>query len=443
MKRSFLFVALFCMAELFVFSNPTFSSDWDIRKPVDTPDYHYVIGISEPCITEKQAVSGAWYNLLASFASSISTFVTVNTDETIFEEGFESEVLDTYTITLSHSNWKSQVPLYGIQQLEKKIEKDSDGMYVVKILGCMSSSDYEKSRIAVFDEETCSNAYLFFQEKLAEDFLQKSESTYTKWVRLNCAILEFTVNSESERFASLTEKFLSKLYRNAVFYRCSFEGFSSIMIYNHPDYFETTLRALENTGCFNFEQNGSVIKVSNKKENSYSDFLSFCNNMKDSKKISVFGSESFCLPSGMTFTNSENRSVQKFSDFAQKKFGMSVQKSSLTFATFEEMKEYVTEHKKDFPSRYFAFCTSETNYEEFGNKAWVNASVSFMLFDLESGEEWASAEASSMPMSAVITAVTDEQVKAKSRIAIDNACNPDKNPENILVIMQEIFNQLP
>lgn len=424
-------------------NHPEFSSDWDVRKPANNSDYHFAVGISEPCLTEKLAVSKAWYNLLSSFASSISTYVTVNTDETVYEEGFEGDVLDSYTMTFSHSTWKSEVPLYGVQQLEKKIEKDSDGLYVVKILGCISAGDYEKSHIAVLDEETSAFAYSYFQDKTASGFISKTDSTYTKWIKKNCVVLEFAEKSDGEKFAALAEAFLSKLYRNVLLYRCSFGGFPSVIIYNHPDYYDTTISAFEKTACFNIERNGSITRFSSKPKSSYSDFSTYCAEMKDSKKLSVFGTETFYLPSGASFINPDCRITTRFSDLSQKQFGFSVQKSSQKFDSFEQMKDYAQSHKKDFSSRYFAFCTAETSAETMGKKAWVNAAVSFILFDLETGEEWASGTAESMPMSAVVPFPSDEQVKAKSRTAIDNACNPDKNPESLIVIMQEAFSQLP
>ena len=166
-------------------------------------------------------------------------------------------------------------------------------------------------------------------------------------------------------------------------------------------------------------------------------------NMKDSKRIAVFGSEIFLLPSGDFYKNMECRSVTKFKDLAQKNFGLSAVSSRLDFESYDDMRDYVENHPDEFPARYFVFCTCETQAEEFGRRAWVNATVSFVLFDFETGKEYTSGLAESMQMSATIMALTDEQVKLKSKTAIDNACNPDKNPESILVVMEEIFNQIP
>ena len=47
-----------------MFSQPSFSSDWDRKRPVDNEMYSFNMRISEPCGTESEASAKAWNNLL-------------------------------------------------------------------------------------------------------------------------------------------------------------------------------------------------------------------------------------------------------------------------------------------------------------------------------------------------------------------------------------------
>lgn len=437
-----LLILLFCFFKFLVFAQSRIPSNWDTKNPVDTEEYCYAVGFSEPCDSERQASSQAWRQILSYFANSISTFVTVNTDTFVTSEGYESDVLDAYTLSIEHSSWKSEVPLFGVKIIDKKIEKSSEGI-VIKLLGCMSRKDFEKSRIAVQNEETAELAYTFYKSKNIPDFSYKNDETYTKWLKSKCAIFEFSDKLNNEQTSAAFEKFLTKLYRNISIYKCIFDNHSTFVVYNHNDYLNKIISALQKTDCFLIEHDGNSVILSWKNKTSLSDFISYCENMKDSRMIALFGVETFYLPSGAIFKNTENRTVIKFKDILQKNYKLNTENTSLSFESYDDMKTYVKNHKKDFYARYYIFCTTETQCEEFDRKSWVNANISFVLLDIETGEEYSSEVASSMPMSAVITLLSDEQVKIKSKIAIDNACNPDKNPESILLIIQDIFNQLP
>lgn len=75
-----LLILLFCFFKFLVFAQSRIPSNWDTKNPVDTEEYCYAVGFSEPCDSERQASSQAWRQILSYFANSISTFVTVNTD---------------------------------------------------------------------------------------------------------------------------------------------------------------------------------------------------------------------------------------------------------------------------------------------------------------------------------------------------------------------------
>ncbi|MBR6193274.1 MAG: hypothetical protein IKQ66_03835 [Treponema sp.] len=369
--------------------------------------------------------------------------MTGETTETSTASGLESKKLDENVVSVSRTTWKTDVPLYGVKELDRKIERKSNGRVVVKILGYMTDADYRKSMIAVQNEETAELAYLHFKSKKISGFPKKIDGTYAMWLKSNCAVFEIADEADGEKYAATLISFLDKLFRNILFYRCSYDGFSSIAVYNQNDYLNEIVSSLQKPGCFRIERDGGTVRLYWKNADSYQSFIDYMKNMKDSKRIAVFGSEIFLLPSGDFYKNMECRSVSKFTDLAQKNFGLSVVSSRLDFESYDDMKSYVEDNVDEFSARYFVFCTCETQAEEFGRRAWVNATVSFVLFDFETGKEYTSGLAESMQMSATIMALSDEQVKLKSKTAIDNACNPDKNPESILVVMEEIFNQIP
>ena len=238
-----LLILLFCFFQFLVFAQSGIPSNWDTKNPVDTEEYCYAVGFSEPCDSESQASLQAWRQILSYFANSISTFVTVNTDTFVTEEGYESDVLDAYTLSIEHSSWKSEVPLFGVKILDKKIEKSSEGI-IIKLLGCMSRQDFEKSRIAVQNEETSELAYTFYKSKNIPDFLYKNDETYTKWLKSKCAIFEFSDKLNNEQTFVAFEKFLTKLYRNISIYKCIFDNHSTFIVYNHNDYLNKIISAL-------------------------------------------------------------------------------------------------------------------------------------------------------------------------------------------------------
>lgn len=416
-KKVFL-IAFLAFLTVTLFAESKNSDNWDNKKPLDDSSGHFAVGISEPCNSEKEAHSQAWRFVLSYFANSISTSVSINIDSYTTEEGFEGSALDAYSLTIEHSTWKSDVPLYGVTILDKKIERDSDGKIIVKLLGFISVENFEKSKTAVQDEETSALVYSYFKEHSEQSDFPETNSKYTQWVKKNCAVFEISDETDGEAFVRWLEVYFSKLFRNIKIYRCSFDALPSIIVYNHPDYLSLCLSSLESIGIFNIERKGSTALISGKSKKSLASFSDYCSSIKDSKKITVFG---------------DNQTViTKFKNFAQKNFSFSAVSTTLSFTSFDDMKEYVKNHKKDLPSRYFAFCCSETSEESWGSKSWVNATVWFELYDLETDKNLSSKEAVSMPMSA-----------AQPKAAIENACNPDKNPESLLLVMQELFNNLP
>ncbi len=162
----------------------------------------------------------------------------------------------------------------------------------------------------------------------------------------------------------------------------------------------------------------------------------------NSKKTAIFGTETFYLPSGDVFESTENRTVKKFRELIQKNFGFTCVDIPGEFESYTDLKDYAETEKENIPVRYVVFCTTETEPETLGKKTWINARISFTMLDLWTGKEYISDEATSIPMSASMTTATDNQAKTKSRTAIDNACDPNKNPESLLFVMQKVINEI-
>ncbi|MBO4508981.1 MAG: hypothetical protein J5747_10150 [Spirochaetaceae bacterium] len=442
LRRSLVIIIIFCISSFFVSAQPSYPLDWDLKKPLDNDAYCFAVGLSEPCSSEAEAYNQAWRSVLSYFAKSISSYVTLNTQRFLREEGFESDILDTYSLTITHSTWKSEVLISGVKVIAKKVEKERDGKTVVRILGYMTVEDFKKAKIAVQDEETSVLAYSYFEKNVKSDFYGDIETTYTQWIKKNCALFEITDKKEAEKWARQLEDCIKKVYKNVVLYRCDFDECPCVIVYNSSDYLGSIISLLEKAECICVKRLGSTCILSGRDSEALTKFVSYCSRLKDSNKIAVFGVEFYNLPSGEIFENSESRAVVKFRELAQKNFSLIPVSFSQEFESYDDLKTYADENTDDFSARYLVFCTSETEPESYGKKAWVNAYVSFILLDLVTMEEYQSEMAVSMPMSATVTVMSDSQVKAKSRNAIDNACNPDKNPESLFVVMQAVFDGL-
>ncbi|MBR4372993.1 MAG: hypothetical protein IKP49_01345 [Treponema sp.] len=441
MKKFVILIVFFCFV-FSVFALPTIPKGWSAdHPPKDGGGYRYAVGLSVFCETEKEALENAWQAVFSYFASSISTLYEGNVKGQSYEEGLESGIFDTYSVTVSKESWRSTVQLYGVTKLDSKIESENGRCRAI-ILACISDSDYARSKQAVEDEETCALAFAFFETK--EKLLPQGK-TYLQWCRQNYIAIQISVSNQGERWNSLMQRYLKKLYRNASLYPCNLEGLSTVLLpARYAKSVKNSLSALE---CFTVQTKGSSVIVSPHGNDLLNVFAHSVDIVKDSHRIAVFGKEEYALPSGELYVNTDSRAVRNFKKLAEQHFSLSVVSVSESFDFYEDMKSWADNNKKNLSARYFVFCSCETTFSDRDRimhlKPMVDATLSFLLYDIETGEEYSSDEAVSMPGCAVLTAITDTQVIAKSRVAVDNICDLDKNPEGLLSIMTRVFEKLP
>lgn len=444
MKKTLFTILL--MLPFLAFAQPKVPKGWDENtKPADSELWRYSVRTSDPFYSKDDALDDAFSKVIAYFAKSISTNYEGEVERESIEEGFESDVLDDYTITISYSNFKTKVSLSGVRILDTKIGTDSSGKYVATVLGCISEKDFQKAKVAVMDEETFALAAQYFMQKNPSACPKNNFDTYSGYVKSFSVILSIDCDKkEIGKWSGAMQKYLEKLYRNIIFYSGSIDSKESFIVLNNPDYSISIKSALDATGLFTVTQNGATINVKPSEKNSLKKFESYIGEMKDSKKIAVFGMEEWLLPSGdvQQNVNSRSRLVQGFKTLAQKEFSLSVASIQGNFEYYSDMKDYAESHRDVIPARYLVFVNAETKSEKSRYGKWVYAVGSFILYDIETGMEYTSSECMSVPMCATIESISDVEVKSASRTAVDNLLNEDKNPESFKVIMQEVFDSL-
>ena len=436
-----------CKAFLFLiisvgtlFAAPDIPSNWQNKKPLDTSEYVFQIGMSEPCTSERTAREQAFGDAMRHFADSISAVFTGRTTSFNAESGYESEVQDGWSLTIESSEWKSSVLLRGATQLDERTERQSDGSVIVRVLVYMSRSDYERAKIAVQDEESAALAYLYFRKQA--DLPPIETDTYYQWLRTHCMIIQNESKQNDRLWAETFDTYLKKLLRNVKTYRCPMGGIESLIVLNEPECASVVYQSLNGIDGLSVTRSGSLFSVSATVQPSA--LANAAKQLRNPNQIVVFGREIFHLPSGDEYVNTENRVVQGFIKLSQKRFGYSASVGRGSFDSENEMIDYIRNHKSEYTARYAVFCLSETFYEDpsyYISESQVYGNAYFTIYDIETDSYRTSETAESMPGAFALQRVNDEQMKNKSRLVLDNISNADKNQEGLVMIMQKVFEE--
>jgi hypothetical protein len=356
------------------------------------------VGVSTPCDTEQAALKSAWNNAVQSFASSIATRFKGQTDISVSESGYDSEVADAFTLRVETASFSTQVQLTGVREAAHKVDRQADGGYMARVLAHMSAEDYQKAMRYIENEEASFLAYRFFQQKnpelprLASGEKPAGYPDYYSWLRGDCVILSV---KGGQNWAAQLEAFVKKLYRQSLVFACVIDALPSRVVYGAPKYSAGLYTALGSLGMIDItrQESGFVLTPG---AGGIEAFRKAVADMKDASKIFVTGIEIIQSGKGRV-VNTGNLVINQFKTLASRRFGMSAVNYELParFTQGDSVDEdgiiaYIKSNLAAFPARYAAIVYAETALEpampEYNIGARTGSSCNFTLYDVASGE---------------------------------------------------------
>ncbi|MDR1586437.1 MAG: hypothetical protein LBS57_03150 [Treponema sp.] len=451
MKKSLFVCALFAMAVNFA-SAQQIPPNWDATPPRDTAEYKYCVGISTPQATEQEAVKNAWNDALRNFSSSIGTQVQSTSDISVESAGYSSGVEDAYTVYVESSSFSTQVKLTGVRELARKAERQGSA-YIVKLLTVMSMEDFNRARQYVDNEEAAFLAYRSFAQKapgLADPRSAGGYEDYYTWLRNACVTLAFTGKENQGAWLEQLERFIKKLYRNALVFPAVIDGNGSRIIYDSARYYAGVLRALQNFGLLTINRENSVLALAPVKPSALADFRAAVNAMKDSSIIFVTGVEVINTGAGQQ-VNAGNLVVNQFKALVSRNFNMRAVNyalpAELTAGPSLDEAAIIARIQKDaaFPARYAAICHAETGFDpglaEYKIPPMVTAQARFTVYDVLTGETVNSSTVDTKGFVFSPANTGEQGVIAESRRALQFLYDP-KNKPGLEGIMREALGGL-
>jgi hypothetical protein len=452
MKKLLFLCTVFTLAVNFA-SAQQVPPNWDTNPPRDTAGIKYNVGVSLPAATEQEAFKGAWQNVLQNFASSITTRVESLTDISVQEEGYDSDIVDAYTVYVETSSFSTQVPLSGVREVARKIETRG-GAYTARILGAMSDADYQKALRYIENEEAAFLAYRFFEQK-AKGLTRLSGNKpagyadFNSWLRDNCVTISFAGTGQAEYLAQ-TEIFCKKLYRDTLIFAETIDGNPARIIYDSPKYYDGIVRALQDFGVFTMQKENSALVLTPEGQSSLAAYRAAVADMKDGSKVFVTGIEVIQTENGDVL-NSANLVMNQFITTAARQFGLSAVRYNLpaqytgtTFLDEAAIIAHITGNIKTFPARYAAIVSAGTRLSPgvaaYNVPSNITASVRFTLYDVLTGETRNSAEADTRGFVFSPANLQQQTVITESRRALQFLYDP-KNRPGLAGIMAEVLGE--
>jgi hypothetical protein len=256
-KNILIFIFLFTLITTTSFAQ--FPSNWHINPPRDTASHVYKLGVSQPSANEQEALIEAWQDAVRHFASSIATRYQGQIDISVQSRFLSSEIKDTFTVTVETSSFTTNVPISGVREEARMIEREA-AFFIARVLLSMTTEDFNKARQYVNNEEAVALAYRFFGQKNLFHITQNQKPAgyddYYSWLRNNCVIIAVNDPNVNDLLPHM-DQFIVRLYRNAVIFPHIIDGFGARIIYNSQKYYSGILSALQNTSLFNIQREGT------------------------------------------------------------------------------------------------------------------------------------------------------------------------------------------
>ncbi|MHC6201894.1 hypothetical protein ACYULU_01715 [Breznakiellaceae bacterium SP9] len=432
MKKLMLVSVLFSFA---VFANAQqVPPNWDTNPPRDTDAVTYSIGISQPAATEQAAFGGAWQNALQNFAVSIGTYFKGQSDITVQSQGYDSEIEDAYTLRVESASFSTEVQISGMRELARKTERQSNGMYIARVLTAMNSEDYRKAAQYIENEEAAFLAYRFFQQKIPENSrsglprLNTREKPhgypdYYTWLRNTCITITVRGADNPSAYMEQVETFAKKLYRSILVFPETLNGQPARIMYDAPRYYDGIVRSLQNMNLFTIARENAQLTLSPLKPTALENFRSAAAAMKDSSKVFVTGLE-IIQTQERRVVNTGNLIVTQFRNIASRQFNMQAVPYTLPaqYLNGEYLDEdgiinHISRSIAAFPARYAVLCYSETTLETgFINN--VIASSRFTLYDVLTGETFQSDTVDTIGFVFALSNFQEQSIITESRRAL-------------------------
>jgi hypothetical protein len=451
MKKLFSLIAVFVLA-VNLAPAQSIPPGWDTAPPRDTAEYKYCVGISTPQATEQEAVKNAWNDALRNFASSIGTRVESRADITVESAGYSGGIEDTYTVYVESSSFSTQVRLSGVRELARKSGRQG-ASYVVRLLTVMGMEDFNRAKQYLDNEEAAFLAYRFFAQKtpgLADPRSGGGYEDYYTWLRNDCVTLSFTGKENGGAWLEQLERFLKKLYRNALVFPALIDGAGARIVYDSERYHVGILRALQGSGVFTISRDNAALHLAPTKPSALADFRAAVSAMKDSSVIFVTGIEMIDTGAGLR-VNAGNLVVNQFKALVSRNFGMRAVNyalpSELTAGPSLDEAALIALIQKDgaFPARYAAICYAETVFEpgqaEHRIPPLVTARARFTVYDALTGETLNSDTVDTAGFVFTPANTGEQGIIAESRRALRFLYDP-KNRPGLEGIMRETLGGL-
>jgi hypothetical protein len=150
--KKLLLIIFFISLTIAVFAQPQIPSNWyGDTPPQNTIQYMFAVGMSDPSVTEQEAISAARLDATLQLAFSAASRVQGQENITATSEHFASEIEDEFIVRVQTSSITTDVPLTGVRILDRRSEMQ-DGRYIVRVLLYMTVEDFNRAIRQVEDE---------------------------------------------------------------------------------------------------------------------------------------------------------------------------------------------------------------------------------------------------------------------------------------------------
>jgi hypothetical protein len=221
-------------------------------------------GISEPLKSEAAALIDARNDAYRNAATSIWSFVTGRYDIKQINTG--TNPLDVIFITSGNATLVTRLPLTGVKELEKTVEKNEAGYYKARIQIVLSAEGREKALKYLDQEAMAFRAYNYFAKKynfapLPLTATPEGYVDYTNWLDINSLTFSMMEEEGSIDFLAQLDTFLRKFCRAITVFTDKLDNRIVKIMYNVPDLNKEIVTALQQMDVKVYRENVTRLKL--------------------------------------------------------------------------------------------------------------------------------------------------------------------------------------
>jgi hypothetical protein len=422
--------------------------------PRDTAQHIFQVAMSNPSATEQEALREARQNGMQQFALSISPrfegLINISSQSQLITGGME-DIIDELIIRMETSAITINVPLSGIRELDRRIERDGN-RFIARILLSMSVEDYDKARLYIDNEEAAALAYRFFgQRNLFQIPVNQRPAGYDgfySWMRNNCVIIAINDTNANALLPHL-DQLITRIYRDAVIFPHVIDGHGARIIYDSRKHYDGILRALQNISLFNIQREGIRLVLRPVRANILADFRTAVNNIKDSSRFVVTGIETIQTESG-EIVNTNAVIIPQFRTIVPRLFNMRSENFAIPSQFLSNgideagILQHIQNNFASFPARFLVISRTQTRLDR-GIAGILSPSVraetSFTVYDLVTGGNYHSDTIQSPAAIHDLSNMEERTIITRSRDALLFLNNP-RNGATLEQIIRSVFERL-